>query len=122
MPDGSVYYLNNSKMNTVYNWDCSTVDVIPQMGENTNVVYRVHWRLTASSDGYYTSDIGVEELTVDEISSFIPFEELTQQQVIEWVQESMGEEKVNDIKAKLEQMLEAEINPEYVTMTIPNIL
>jgi hypothetical protein len=122
MPDGSVYYLNNSKMNTVYNWDCSTVDVIPQMGENTNVVYRVHWRLTASSDGYYESDIGVEELTTEEISSFIPFEELTQEQVIDWVEESMGEERVSDIKVKLEEMLYAQINPEYVTMTIPNIL
>lgn len=109
-------------MNTAYTWDCSTVDVIPQIGDNTNVVYRVHWRLTAHYDGYYESDIGVEELTTEEISSFIPFDELTQSQVINWVEESMGQEKVSAIKIKLEDILYDQINPEYVTMSIPNIL
>ena len=32
-----------------YNWNCRTVDVHPTEGDETNVVYNVHWEVTGIS-------------------------------------------------------------------------
>jgi len=33
-----------------YTWDVSTVDTYPTLESNADVVYNVHWRLTAEDD------------------------------------------------------------------------
>ena len=33
-----------------YAWDVSTVDTYPTKDSNADVVYNVHWRLTATDD------------------------------------------------------------------------
>ena len=33
-----------------YTWDVSTVDTYPSLESNADVVYNVHWRLTAEDD------------------------------------------------------------------------
>ena len=34
---------------TTYNWNCRTVDAYPQDGDNTDVVYNVHWIVTGGN-------------------------------------------------------------------------
>ena len=75
-----------------YSWDCKTVDVYPSKDELSNVVYNVHWRLTATKDENSATSIGTEMVSVDDIdpSSFVAFEELTNEIVTSWVESSMG--------------------------------
>ena len=112
-------------MATVYNWNCKTVDVHPTEGSETDVVYNVHWIVTGVSDEldpegnpYQSTSIGTQTVPLDPESEFIPFDELTNEIVVGWTKEAMGEEQVTSIEASIQQAIDLEINPTSVTMTI----
>ena len=112
-------------MATVYNWNCKTVDVHPIEDNETDVVYNVHWIVTGVSDeldpegnAYQSTSIGTQTVPLDPESEFIPFEDLTNEIVVEWTKEAMGEEQVTSIEAGRQQAIDLEINPTSITMTI----
>ena len=103
---------------TTYNWNCKTVDVHPQEEGETNVVYNVHWIVTGVDGDYSATNIGTQIVSLSEGGSFIPFEDLTNEIVVGWTKEAMGEEQVASIEASIAGQIEALINPTSVTMTI----
>lgn len=112
---------------TTFNWDCRTVDVYPTSGDNTDVVYNVHWRVTGTSDQldpqgnpYTATSIGTQVVPTDSITNFIPFEDLTNEEAVQWTQDAMGAEQVASIEASIESQIENLINPTSITMTIEN--
>ncbi len=112
-------------MATIYNWNCKTVDVHPTEGSETDVVYNVHWIVTGVSDeldsegnAYQSTSIGTQTVPLDPESEFIPFEDLTNETVVGWTKNAMGEEQVTSIETGIQQAIDLEINPTSVTMTI----
>ena len=112
-------------MATAYNWNCKTVDVHPQEAGKTDVVYNVHWIVTGISDesdpegnAYQATTIGTQTVPLDPKSEFIPFEDLTNEIVVDWTKDAMGAEQVTSIEAGIQQAIDLEINPTSVTMTI----
>ena len=112
-------------MANTYTWDCKTVDVYPTYDSYSDVVYNVHWRLNAESDqqdaegNNYTATVyGTQMLTVDDIGSFIPFADLTNDTVIGWVTSAMGDDEVANLKSGLDSNIDSQINPTSVTKTI----
>lgn len=103
-----------------YSWDCRTVDTYPTQGELTDVVYNVHWRLTGTEDAHSATVIGTQSLTAEDIQpeGFIAFEDLTHEQVIAWVEEAMGEDRVDELKASVDSQVASLITPTSVTKTI----
>ena len=112
-------------MNT-YSWDCKTVDTYPTQGELTDVVYNVHWRLTGTdtTDEHSATVIGTQTLTVEDIQpeGFISFEDLTHAQVIEWIEEAMGEDRVADLKTSIDNQITDKITPKSVTKVIGQVV
>lgn len=110
---------------TTYNWNCKTVDAYPQDGEYTDLVYNVHWIVTGISDeldpqgvAYNATSIGTQTLDVSDVTDFIPFEDLTNEQVVAWTKGAMGEEQVASIEASIQSQIDALITPTTVTLTI----
>ena len=103
-----------------YIWNCKTVDAYPQDGEYTDVVYNVHYYvLGEDSETAYRSDlIGTQILNVSDITGFIPFDELTNEDAVAWCKEAMGEEQVAQIEATIAAAIEDQINPSSVTLVI----
>nr|AMQ66422.1 hypothetical protein [uncultured virus] len=101
-----------------YDWNCKTVDVHPQEDEQTDVVYNVHWIVTGTDGDYSSNAIGTQIVPLSEGGAFIPFEDLTNEIVVEWTKEAMGEETVESIEAGIASQIESLINPTSVTMTI----
>ena len=101
-----------------YDWNCKTVDVYPVNGDNSDVVYNVHWIVTGTDGDYSSNAIGTQIVPLSEGSAFIPFEDLTNEIVVEWTKEAMGEETVGSIEAGIASQIESLINPTSVTMTI----
>ena len=101
-----------------YDWNCKTVDVHPQAESETNVVYNVHWIVTGTEGEYTVNSIGTQIVTVDPETPFIPFEDLTNEIVVEWTKEAMGEEQVQAIEDSLQAQIAELENPTSVTMTI----
>ena len=107
------------------NWNCKTVDAYPSVGELTDVVYNVHWRVTGISEEfdsqgnpYQATNIGTQTLNTEDITDFIPVDELTNGQVTEWVKSTMGEEQVASIEESIENQINALITPVSVTLTV----
>jgi hypothetical protein len=112
-------------MSNTYTWDCKTVDVYPNHDSHSDVVYNVHWRLNAESDqqdadgnNYSASVYGTHSVNADDISSFIPFADLTNDVVTGWVTAGMGEDEVQSLKDGLDSNIDSQINPTSVTKTI----
>jgi len=108
-----------------YNWDCKTVDAYPQFEGHTNLVYKVHWIVKGISDElkpdgeYYSSTTtGTQTLDTKNITDFIPFENLTNEQVVAWTKGAMGNYQVNSIEDKIENRINSLITPASITLII----
>lgn len=101
-----------------YDWNCKTVDVHPQAEGETNVVYNVHWVVTGTEEDYSATSIGTQVVPLNPEADFIPFEDLTNEIVVGWTKEAMGEEKVQAIEDGIANEIIELANPTSVTMTI----
>ena len=105
-----------------YNWNCKTVDAYVEEAGNDDVVYNVHWIVTGitTEEGkeYSATNIGTQALNIDDITNFIPFDQLTNDEVVAWTQATMGAEQVAAIEANIADAINLEINPVSITLTI----
>ena len=109
-----------------YAWDVSTVDTYPTKDSNSDVVYNVHWRLTATdgtnkdSDGNnWTATVyGSQVLKTDSISSFTAFDSLDAAKVQGWVEAALTADEVTKLKTSLKADIAEKITPTSVTKTI----
>ena len=104
-----------------YDWNCKTVDVYPQDGNYTDVVYNVHWIVTGTDDSVPPVEgrlYGTQILNISDITNFIPFDQLTNEEIVAWTQSAMGEERVAEIEANIANQIELIINPISITLTI----
>ena len=101
-----------------YDWNCKTVDVHPQEKGQTDVVYNVHWIVTGVDEDYSATNIGTQIVPLSESGAFIPFEDLTNEIVVGWTKEAMGEDQVTEIETSIANQIEDQKNPVSVTMVI----
>jgi len=109
-----------------YAWDVSTVDTYPTKDSNADVVYNVHWRLTATDDTNKDSDgnnwtanmYGSQTLDTDSISSFVAFGSLDAAKVQGWVEAALTADTVTAMKAGLDAQIAEKITPTSVQKTI----
>ena len=109
-----------------YSWNVSTVDTYPTHNSQSDVVYNVHWRLTATDDtnkdsdgNNWTADVyGSQAVDTSDLSSFTAFADLTASNVQGWVETALGADKVTEMKASLDANIAAKITPTSVTKTI----
>ena len=106
-----------------YDWNCKTVDVYPQDGELTDVVYNVHWIVTGTDDSVppvQANVYGTQILNTSDITTFIPFDQLTNEEIVAWTQSAMGPEQVASIEFNILSQIDLIINPVSLTLTIEN--
>lgn len=110
---------------TTYNWNCKTVDCYPEQDNEADVVYNVHWIVTGTSDQldpqgspYSATNIGTQTLDTSQITNFIPFDQLTNDEVVAWTKGAMGDEQVASIEASIQSQIDSLITPTSVTLTI----
>ena len=79
----------------------------------------MHWRVTKEDGDLTASTYGTQTLNTEDIKDFVPLENVTNEIVVEWVKEAMGEE-VSLIEDSLDQQIEALKNPSTQTITLDN--
>lgn len=100
-------------------WAVVQMDAYPEYDGETDVVFTVHWTLTGTDGTYVGSVYGSVGVTVDEGSTFTPYEDLTEAQVVGWVQDALGEEQVASYEANVAQQIADQIDPPVVTPPLP---
>lgn len=106
-------------MATEYTWSIAQLDCYPEHEGHTDVVFTAHWRLNRVDGEHAGSVYGTQSLTLDPDATFVPFADLTEAQVIGWVQAAMGEEQVAAHEAAVAAQIDALINPPVVRPALP---
>jgi hypothetical protein len=91
---------------TTYTWGIANLE----RETVDNYVYTVHWTLSATDGDHSASSYGSIGLERPE-GELIPFEELTPELVISWVQDKMGEEQIETMKTSLESQINEQKTP-----------
>lgn len=82
-------------------------------------VFIIHWRINAV-DGEYTATVcGAQTITEPLGGSFTPYDQITEQQVIDWAKADLGPEKVAAYEAGVLADLDRLKNPPVVVMPFP---
>jgi len=85
-------------MANTYNLNIVKLDVKVLDNGLSDVVYVVHWKYTATTENEeFTSTMsGIANVASPDPENFIPFEDLTQSQVTDWVESAVDLEKFRD--------------------------
>lgn len=98
-----------------YNWRIVRLGLSDELNHNSdlleNAVMNVRWKLVATDEQNQTSSyVGSTNLSVYQTSleDFITLDNITESTVLSWVQNSIPEERINNIKNILSKKLEVQ--------------
>ena len=98
-----------------YKWIISDLVAKIQDGELSNIIETVHYRYQAT-DGEHTADVyGSVGLEAPDAESFKPFEEVTEADVIAWLEAKLDVEAMQE---GLSNQLDAIANPTHVSLSL----
>ncbi len=100
-------------------WSVLSMDCYPEYEGSTDVVSTVHWTLSGTDGTYNGGVYGSVGFTLDPDATYVPYADLTEAQIISWVQDALGEEQVASYEANVAQQIENQINPPVVTPPLP---
>lgn len=106
-------------MSIVNTWNVVSMDAYPEYEGEPDVVFVVHWTLNGTDGTYNGSVYGSVGVSLDEGATFTPYADLTEAQVIGWVQDALGEEQVASYEANVAQQIADQIDPPVVTPPLP---
>ena len=102
-------------------WNISAMNCYPQAEGQTNVVFTVHWTCSGTQvqDGktYNGSVYSTCGVTYTAGSTYIPYAELTKEDVLGWIWAS-GVDK-DATEAAVQQQIDTAINPPVITPQLP---
>jgi hypothetical protein len=104
-------------MTTTYNWVITALDCIPTTPEGADYVVTVHWSCNGTDGTYNSSVYSTCSLPVVQGSSFVPYADLTQEQVLGWIWANGVDQSATE--AAVDQQLQNQINPPVVTPPLP---
>lgn len=103
-------------MPITYTWNVNTMDAAPSEDGLINVVKVVHWRLSATDGAYHAETYSTVSLDSPDPSNFKPFNELTEAEVISWLESKLD---VEQLKTSLVENIESQKAPKIMTLTGP---
>jgi len=104
-------------MANTYTWIVNSMVSYPEAEGYANVVVTVNWSCNGT-DGIYTGGYsGATGVSLDPNAPYVPYANLTEEQVIGWVKSTIGENQVmvvqNDVAAQI-------ANEYYKPTILPN--
>jgi hypothetical protein len=101
-------------------WFINQMECIPKDGDLLNFVVSVNWRRTAKETingvEYFASVYGSQSFSKDDVTNFIPYEDLTYDIVCGWLDASID---VEALDLNLDAQIENQVNPPIVVLPLP---
>ena len=102
-----------------YSWVFPKLGVTYNEGMLTNVVSTSYFYYIAEENGVRVSWPGSTNLYAPNPASFTPYDQVTEEQVISWTETAIGPEKMQLMRDKLAQQLQAELEPKKGDLNPP---
>lgn len=109
-------------------WRVTNLDCYPEYDQNKDVVFTVHWdclgNLTVAtgslSGSTYNSRVyGTTGVIYHSGSTFTPYSQLKENQVLDWTFSSMGDEQKSKYESTVSSIIYNQINPPVVQPPLP---
>lgn len=98
-------------MATTYTWAITQLYTFPESTQDPDFVVNAFFTLTGV-DGQTTASIdGNTQFTYQAGEPYTPFDQLTEAQVIGWVQDALGEQGVANFEANVQGQIDSILNP-----------
>jgi hypothetical protein len=97
-----------------YTWKIKSLQTVDEVNETdfvTTILYRVNCTEEVDGKEYKASTLGSVIIVPKEEEGFVPYADLTEEQVVGWVKESLGKEGVDSIEKSLASQIDKKINP-----------
>ena len=96
------------------------MDSLPVDGDLKDFVINVHWsrlaKETINDKEYFASVYSTQSFSKDDVTNFIPYEDLTYEIVCGWLDGSMD---VEALDLNLDAQIENQVNPPIVVLPLP---
>jgi hypothetical protein len=109
-----------------YTWTVSSMESYSEVDNLQDVVFSVSWTmigewLSEDSSLYSALAIGITaiELPSNPDGSFTPYDELTELQVLGWVQNTIGEDGIISYEQNIANEIAKQAGPVVVTLPLP---
>jgi hypothetical protein len=103
---------------TTYTWNVTALYTQTIEGDENYVVianYEV-----VGVDGDYTASLSnIARFSTESVTPFVPYEDLTNDIVIGWIQDELGVDGVSNLEACIQGQINSEINPPVVPVNTP---
>jgi hypothetical protein len=108
-------------MSTTFNWTITQMQCLAQEDSRTDVVIVASWNCegvaTSGGQTYTSSYSGTSSFSLDPSTSFTPFDQLTQNQVLGWVWQDPNLKST--VETNVQVQLDRLITPPIVTPPLP---
>ena len=113
-------------MANTYSWTMQGIwyDVGPDSEGHSNVVSTIDWLLTASDNEdppHEAKWTGTAHVTWAESDDWIAYEDLTESDVVGWVEDEFAEGELDEMKSNLDAQIEEEVNPTKLSVSVGNM-
>ena len=98
-------------------WTIETLWVKPQEDDHTDVVVTAGWRCNGEDETYTATVYGTASFTLESTDPFTPYEDLTQEQVLDWCWAN-GVDKTA-VETSVAEQIENQKNPPIITPPLP---
>lgn len=95
-------------MSIEYTWKIQSMRVLPELSDKNNIVKTVDFMLEGVRNEKNNFVLGSVELSL-KTENFIPFDELTEEIVIDWVKDALGSERIDQYIDTIEQRFGPEV-------------
>ena len=101
-------------------WYINEMQSLPKDGDLDNFVINVHWsrlaKETINEKEYFASVYGSQSFSKDDVTNFIPYEDLTYEIVCGWLDSTIN---VEALDLNLDAQIENQVNPPIVVLPLP---
>jgi len=103
---------------TTFTWTVNTLWTQTVAGEQDYVVNAAYD--VVGIDGSYTASLSnTAQFSTASVSPFIPYEDLTNDIVVGWIQQDLGVNGVNSIEACIQGQIDSQVNPPVTPEVTP---
>lgn len=102
-----------------YSWTINALNTYPEFEGKQDVVFTILATYTGT-DGTYSSNVKIgQSLIINENSPFTPYANLTEQQVLGWLTNSLTPQQINQMQSTISTQIIADNQPPFVQLPLP---
>ena len=113
-------------MSATFTWNIKKLGAYPEYMGETDVVVDINWLCTGTQiengKTYTSEEFGLTQVTFHGGQSFIPYSQLTEQTILGWVFESVGQPFIDYIQNTIQTSINNKLTPVVVNPVLPWVI